>query len=138
MKKILFVDDSPLDHFILKRILNKFKLDFEVNCTADGEEVLEFLKQNRLNKLALPDIILLDLYMPKFDDWIFLEKMQQVYPHLSKPLKLYVLSSAINPRDILWVKKFEFVQSLIFKPITKELLENLVGEDASDANKNNA
>jgi hypothetical protein len=36
------------DHFILKRILHKYELDHEVDCTADGEEVLEFLKQNRL------------------------------------------------------------------------------------------
>lgn len=138
MKKILFVDDSPLDHFILKRILNKYKLDYEVNCTADGEEVLGFLKQNRLNKPALPDIILLDLYMPKFDGWLFLEKMQQVYPHLSKPLKLYVLSSSINPRDIQLVKKFGFVQSFIFKPITKEVLEKLVGEEVQDFGQSKA
>ncbi|MGZ3752878.1 MAG: response regulator [Mucilaginibacter sp.] len=138
MKKILFVDDSPLDHFILKRILNKYQLDYEVNCTADGEEVLEFLKQNRLNKPVLPDIVLLDLYMPQFDGWVFLEKMQQVYPHLSKPLKLYVLSSSINPRDIQWVKKFGFVQSFIFKPITKEILERLVGEAISDADRDSA
>jgi len=137
MKKILFVDDSPLDHFILKRTLNKYHLDYEVNCTADGGEALEFLKRNRLNKLILPDIILLDLYMPQFDGWLFLEKLEEVYPYLSKPLKLYVLSSSINPRDIQWVKKFEFVQSFIFKPITKEALEKLVGEEVSDANKNN-
>lgn len=138
MKKILFVDDSPLDHFILKRILNKYQLDYEVNCTADGEEVLGFLKENRLNKPVLPDIILLDLYMPQFDGWLFLEKMQQVYPQLSKPLKLYVLSSSINPRDIQWVTKFEFVQSFIFKPITKEILERLVGQGIVDAGKDSA
>jgi CheY-like chemotaxis protein len=138
MKKLLFVDDSPLDHFILKRILNNYNLDYEVNCTADGEEVLEFLKQNRLNKLILPDIILLDLYMPRLDGWVFLEKMQQVYPHLSKPLKLYVLSSSINPRDIQWVKKFSFVQSFIFKPITKEVLDRLIGEEVTDAGKDRA
>lgn len=132
MKKIIFVDDSPLDHFILKRILTKYQLNYEVNCTPDGEEVLSFLSQNRLNKATLPDIILLDLYMPRLDGWAFLEKMQHVYPHLSKPLKLYVLSSSINPRDIQWVKRFQFVKSFIFKPITKEVLESLIGDEVSD------
>jgi len=135
MKKIIFVDDSPLDHFILKRILTKYQLEYEVNCTPDGEEVLAFLQQNRLNRDVLPDIILLDLYMPHLDGWAFLEKMQNVHAHLSKPLKLYVLSSSINPRDIQWVKKFPFVESFIFKPITREVLEGLIGDEVSDTNR---
>jgi len=131
MKKIIFIDDSPLDHFILKRILTKYELEYEVNCTADGDEVLAFLQQNRLNKAALPDIILLDLYMPRLDGWAFLERMQAVYAHLAKPLKLYVLSSSINPSDIQGVKRFPFVESFIFKPITKEVLEGLIGDEVS-------
>jgi len=132
MNKIIFVDDSPLDHFILKRILTRYQLEYEVNCTPDGEEVLAFLLQNRLDKAALPDIILLDLYMPHLDGWAFLEKVQHIYPHLARPLKLYVLSSSINPRDIQWVKRFPFVESFIFKPITKEVLEGLIGDQVSD------
>ena len=116
MKKIIFIDDSPLDHFILKRILTRHQLDYEVNCTPDGEEVLSFLAQNRLNKSVLPDIILLDLYMPRLDGWDFLDKVQYVCPHLAKPVKLYVLTSSINPRDIQWVKKIPLVKSFIFKP----------------------
>jgi len=133
MKKLLFIDDSPLDHFILKRILNKYQLDYEVNCTGNGEEVLSFLKQNRLNKDILPDIILLDLYMPQFDGWAFLDKVQHLYPRLSKPLGLYILSSSISPRDINHSKQFACVKSFIFKPITKEVLENLIVDEVSKA-----
>jgi CheY-like chemotaxis protein len=133
MKKVIFIDDSPLDHFILKRILNKYNLAYEVNCTDNGEEVLSFLDNNRLNKSILPDIILLDLYMPQFDGWAFLEKVQRIYPHLSKPVRIYILSSSINPRDIQYAKQFSCVQSFIFKPITKEVLERLVDEEVSKA-----
>jgi len=131
MKKLIFIDDSPLDHFILKRILYKFNLAYEVNCTDNGGEVIQFLEQNRLSDNILPDIILLDLYMPQFDGWAFLEKVQQIYPYLSKSVRIYILSSSINPRDIQYAKQFSCVQSFIFKPITREVLERVVDEEVS-------
>ena|SRR5579872_1647405 len=129
MKKLIFIDDSPLDHFILKRILYKYNLAYEVNCTNNGEEVIRFLEQNRLSKNILPDIILLDLYMPQFDGWAFLEQVQEIFPYLSKPLRIYILSSSINPQDIQLAKQFSCVQSFIFKPITREVLERVVEEE---------
>jgi hypothetical protein len=31
MKRLIFIDDNPPDHFILKRILNKYQLAYEVS-----------------------------------------------------------------------------------------------------------
>ncbi len=129
MKKLIFIDDSQLDHYILKRILHKYKLAYEVNCTADGEEVIRYLKQHKRNKNILPDVILLDLYMPQFDGWTFLEKVQELYQQLSKPIKIYILSASINPKDIDRAKNFPVVRSFVFKPITKNALEKLVDEE---------
>lgn len=132
MKKLIFIDDSPLDQFILKRILNRYKLTYEVKCTDDGEEVLSFLQEHKDNMTMLPDIILLDLYMPYFNGWKFLENVNNIYGSLTRPLKIYVLSSSINPSDIQQATRYPFVSSFIFKPITKEVLEKLVDEQVSE------
>lgn len=129
MKKLIFIDDSQLDHYILKRILHKYKLAYEVNCTADGEEVIKYLERHKRDKNTLPDVILLDLYMPQFDGWTFLEKVQGLYQQLSKPIKIYILSASINPKDIDRAKRFPVVKSFVFKPITKNALERLVDEE---------
>lgn len=131
MKKLIFIDDSPLDQFILKRILNKYKLSYDVKCTDDGEEVITFLEENKDNSDILPDIILLDLYMPFFDGWEFLEKVNAIHNGLGKTLQIYILSSSINPSDIREATRYPFVNSFIFKPITKEMLEKLVDEHIS-------
>ena len=132
MKKLIFIDDSPLDHFILKRILNRHHLPYEVNCTANGVEVIDFLEQHRSDTDSLPDIILLDLYMPQFDGWAFLEKIEQLCTFLSKPVKVYILSASINPEDIQNIMQYAFVSSFIFKPITKNILEKLISDEASN------
>ena len=129
MKKLIFIDDSQLDHYILKRILHKYKLAYEVNCTADGEEVIKYLERHKRDKNTLPDVILLDLYMPQFDGWTCLEKVQGLYQQLSKPIKIYILSASINPKDIDRAKRFPVVKSFVFKPITKNALERLVDEE---------
>ncbi len=131
MKKLIFIDDSPLDHFILKRILTRYNLAYEVNCTENGEEVITFLQRHKDNPEILPDIILLDLYMPNFDGWECLEKIQKICSKLTKPIKTYILSSSINPQDIQHAKQYDCVRSFIFKPITKEMLERLIIEEST-------
>ncbi|HVV53686.1 MAG TPA: response regulator [Mucilaginibacter sp.] len=132
MKKLIFIDDSQLDHFILKRVLRKYDLAFDVNCTADVREVISFLEQNRGDEETLPDIILVDIYMPGLDGWAFLDKLQSIYPSLSKEPRVYILSSSISPRDIRRAKNYPFVRSFIFKPITKESLEKYMNEEVSN------
>lgn len=129
MKKLIFIDDSPLDHYILKRILHKYNLTYEVNCTADGEEVIQFLKQHRRDENTLPDVILLDLYMPDFSGWTFLEKLQKLHLKLAKPVKIYILSASINPNDIDRARRIPMVRSFVFKPITRDALQKLVDEE---------
>jgi len=101
-------------------------LSYEVNCTDNAEEVLAFLEQNKWDKNSLPDIILLDIYMPQFNGWEFLEKVQDLYPTLVKPLKIYILSSSINPADITYSRQYSCVKSFLFKPITRKYLNTLL------------
>lgn len=132
MKKLIFIDDSPLDHFILKRILSRYNLGYEVKCTENAQEVITFLQKNKDDPESLPDIILLDLYMPNFDGWDCLEKIQKISSKLTKSIKTYILSSSINPQDIQQAKQYQCVTSFIFKPITKEMLERLINEESAN------
>lgn len=68
MKKILIIED---DSFIAKAYQIKLeRLGYEVWLASDGKEGLEILEQR------LPDLILLDLVMPKMDGFAFLEKIK--------------------------------------------------------------
>ena len=133
MKKLIFIDDSPLDQFILKRILSKYQLEYEVMCTANGAEVIGFLEQNKSDINKLPDFILVDLYMPGFNGWNFLNSVQHLYTKLAKPIRIYILSSSINPKDMEQAKVYSCVRSFIFKPITREVLEKHIKEESSTA-----
>lgn len=59
--KVLVVDDEP-DVLLLCRVNLEFE-GYRVTEAADGEEALEQMRRDR------PDIILLDVMMPKMDGW---------------------------------------------------------------------
>ena len=61
MSKILIVDDAPDIVDMTSRVL--LKDGHEMMVAGDGEECLEILKKDR------PDLILLDIMIPKIDGW---------------------------------------------------------------------
>ncbi len=75
MKKILVIDDDQFFGKTLEAALPEGK--YEVVGAADGEEGLEKLKSEK------PDLIILDMMMPKMDGQTFLRKLQET-PDLHK------------------------------------------------------
>jgi CheY-like chemotaxis protein len=63
---IMLVEDNPGDVRLTQEALKESKLYHELFIAMDGEEALEFLHQEgRFEEVPIPDIILLDLNLPK-------------------------------------------------------------------------
>lgn len=69
-KPILLVEDDAADVMIVKHAFNDLKITNPLVHTSDGEEALEYLR-DEANKR--PIIILLDLNMPRMDGFEFLK-----------------------------------------------------------------
>jgi chemotaxis family two-component system response regulator Rcp1 len=66
--EILLVEDNPGDHRLTKEALHEGKVYNNLHWVKDGVEALEFLRQQGKHANApRPDIILLDLNLPKKD-----------------------------------------------------------------------
>ena len=72
--EILLIDDDESDVFLTKRAFNKAKMLNNVQVARDGEDALAMLRREGLHKNAKrPDLILLDLNMPRMNGHEFLE-----------------------------------------------------------------
>jgi len=90
MKKILLVEDDPFLIDIYKTKLEE--AGFELELAADGEEALEKLKQNNSRQKPLwPDLLILDIVLPRTDGWEVLKKIKG--DNLLKELKIIILSN---------------------------------------------
>ena len=66
--RIVLAEDNPADVGLVREALREHKVHHELHVIADGEEALSFIDQlNRDSRLPCPDVLLLDLHLPKHD-----------------------------------------------------------------------
>lgn len=97
---ILLVEDSPGDADLAKEALEDSKLKNTLYTVADGEAALDFLyKRPPYENVPRPDLILLDLNLPKKDGREVLKEIKE-HPDL-KRIPVVVLTTSRAEEDIL-------------------------------------
>jgi CheY-like chemotaxis protein len=110
---ILFIEDDNIELMKLRRTIAKLKLKHEVTEAKNGEEALQKLDSAD----ALPDIILLDLNMPRMSGIEFL-KILKVHDTL-KYLPTVILTTSENRADLLECYKIG-IAGYVIKPLKYE------------------
>lgn len=90
MYSCLIVEDNPVHYMVLRNQLTK--LGFRVTITTNGREALAYLAGN-----PLPDLLLVDGYMPEMDGISFI-KAFRVLPGGDAPLLVFC-SSSVDKAD---------------------------------------
>jgi CheY-like chemotaxis protein len=126
MKKIdiaCIIDDDPIFVFGAKKIMKFADFCNGFMVFHNGEEALVNLRSIIKAGEKLPDVILLDLNMPVMDGWQFLEEFVKIPSE--KPITIFIVSSSIDPQDVMKAKTYEGVNNYIIKPITMEMLSQI-------------
>lgn len=126
VKTVTLVDDDDVFVFLTTKAIEQTSLVDLIKVFGNGLDALNFLKENKNNVDALPEIILLDLSMPIMNGWQFLEEYAKLNPTIGKKITIYICSSSISPDDITRAKTISEVSDYIIKPITKEKLIDML------------
>jgi len=128
--KILCVDDDPITLMLCKKVIEKSDFSEQIDTANNGEDALKYfdnLKDNikEEKNTTLPQLMFLDLNMPIMGGWEFLDIFSNTnYYSFFPDLKVIVLSSTIDPKDIEKSKLYPMVVNFSSKPITKEMLNS--------------
>jgi CheY-like chemotaxis protein len=93
---ILLVEDDNVDVMAVERALKDLKIKNQLVSTTNGEEALEYLKNDGNKK---PCIILLDLNMPKMNGIEFLKIVKE--DKTLKKIPVVVLTTSSQQQDIV-------------------------------------
>ncbi len=123
-KSIIYIDDSEFEHFNVEILVKEYS-ECQIQCYLNGREALNVLTKNKSNTTGIPDVIFLDLSMPEYTGWNFLEDFSKIKAHLCKQPNIYILSSNDDEESINRSKTYSFVKRFIPKPLTKDTFEEL-------------
>lgn len=116
---ILLVEDNPDDVELTLKAFEKHKLSNQIIVARDGEEALELLlpeAENASGRLN-PDLVLLDLKLPKVDGLEVLSRIKS--DPVTKLIPVVVLTSSNEEKDL--TKSYRLgVNSYIRKPVDFE------------------
>lgn len=98
--EVLLVEDNPGDVRLTREALKEGKLRISLNVVGDGLEAMAYLRrQGSFTGAAIPDLILLDLNLPKKDGREVLEEIK-ADPGLM-PIPVVILTTSEAEEDIL-------------------------------------
>jgi two-component system response regulator len=99
----LLVEDNPNDVELSLRAFEKSKIVSEIVVARDGEEALDYLFATGAHAgrdpKVMPELVLLDLKLPKFDGLEVLRRMRADLR--TRRLPVVVLTSSSEERDVL-------------------------------------
>ena len=115
---ILLLEDDYLDQVEVQRILDKKSILYRIKIAANGEAGLALLNETDSPIYnGRPDIILLDLNMPKMNGFEFLQAMRSESEF--NDIKVFVLTTSDEKEDKLAARKLG-VSGFITKPLKLE------------------
>lgn len=126
ISKLMVIDDDNIDQMAVQRYCKIGHLASEVVSLGDAESAMYYLKTMADSEDDVPDVIFLDINLPKLDGWDFLSQYGELAPFLNKKVDIYMFSSSISEEDTARARNSEYVKDYIYKPISLEKLKRVL------------
>lgn len=113
--EILIVDDDEGDAFMAQEALGETKIANNIHIARDGLEAIDFMEKNGdYKKCPTPDLVLLDLNMPRMNGhevlaWIRAHEKYKIIP-------VIILTTSSSDKDVL-ASYQKFANCFITKPV---------------------
>lgn len=113
-QRILLVEDNPDDEALARRALKKSALADDLIVAKDGVEALDYLLGETRSGEDMPDLILLDINLPRLNGLEVLKRLRRHPPTHNLPVVMF--SSSREEQDI--ATSYEYgCNSYIRKPV---------------------
>lgn len=121
LEKILLVDDDKVSNVLTESLLRKQLPDSEVHVEMNGEDAIQYLKTCGDQ---LPNLILLDIDMPRMDGFEFLKwHNESIY---ADKMEVVMLSLSNRSGDVEKSLAFKAVRNYIAKPLDQKKIEFII------------
>lgn len=122
---ILLVEDNEGDILLTQEAFEEGKIDNEISVVRDGQEAVDYLNECLLEQSGLPDLVLLDVNLPKLNGHEVLLYIKNHYG--LKHIPVIMLTTSSSERDILESYR-NYANCFITKPVdVNDFVEAVTG-----------
>lgn len=125
---IAVVDDDKIFQLIASRSIKAAQFHGKILQFNNGEEAIHYLEEHANDENELPDVLFLDINMPLVDGWMFMEDYVTLKSRINKPIRIYMVSSSIDQRDIERARSISDIKDYITKPISQQKFAELISQ----------
>ncbi|MFD0752175.1 response regulator [Mucilaginibacter calamicampi] len=123
----IIIDDTELDHFIAKKMINHADKAFEVKSFYEAQSALNYIKEERsIIKSDAITLILLDIYMPIISGYQFLDAFEALDPAVQDKYYVVALTSSHEPADMNRMSAYKSAKGILSKPLLAEDLSAVI------------
>lgn len=123
LKCIMLIDDDEDDNYIHQMVIEEMNITEHVEVAFDGLEALDYFKKA---KQTPPDLVFLDINMPKMNGWEFLEEHNKLNEDQKANVIVIMLTTSTNPEDKKRAGQYADATAFKSKPLTKEMLTEVL------------
>ena len=123
----IVIDDTELDHFIAKKMINHADKQFEVKSFYEAQSALDHIKdEGALIKSDTNILVLLDIYMPIMNGYQFLDAFEALDQDIQAKYYIVALTSSHEPADMNRMSVYKSVKGILSKPLLAEDLSAII------------
>jgi CheY-like chemotaxis protein len=121
---VCIIDDDLVSQFASVYCIEQVNVKCKIITCDSAAEGLDLISTRIRDKMALPDVLFLDLVMPEMDGWEFLDRLKLITDGL-QTVDIYILSAFANSKDRERAKHHPMIQGYFDKPLSKSILEKI-------------
>lgn len=100
MMHVLLAEDNPGDVLLIREALRESGVEFDLTVRKDGELMLSHIEQIDRGETVCPDVVLLDLNLPKTSGHALLERIRSGGTCKGVPVIIVTSSDSFRDRDL--------------------------------------
>ena len=126
LNKVLLIDDSEAINYIHNYILEELGIVHEIIVKENGADAFAYLLDLITSNTPLPELIFIDINMPKMNAWEFFDAYQTIDLEIRRQSHIILMTSSIDPADMAKAKAITDIEAIKDKPFDETVVKELL------------
>lgn len=122
---IFYIDDCEMDRWLAKHVIETSGLCRQIVIASNGEEGINAIEEYYLKNHKLPEVIIVDLQMPRLDGFKLIAAVKARPYYLQSDTKIILTSAGLDDMDLQKIEELQ-IENILLKPLDQAELIRLL------------